>query len=152
MMKILFLCSGNYYRSRMAEEYFNHSAALHGIDWQADSRALLTDLAGTGNTGPLSPNALTQLRANGIPIRSADRMPRTLVPAELPSFSRIIAMSGREHEPMIRRIWPDAFSGMEYWEIGDIGVDLPEEAFEKVRRNVDLLMARLKQEQEFMHD
>ncbi|HEY5621636.1 MAG TPA: low molecular weight phosphatase family protein [Pontiella sp.] len=152
MKKILFLCSGNYYRSRMAEEYFNHCAARDGMDWQADSMALRSDLEMTGNEGPLSLNALNQLRGHNIPIRNADRMPRTLLPDKLPLFSRIVAMSRREHEPMIRQICPDIFSRLEYWEIGDIGVDLPEEAFEKVRRNVDRLIVQLKREQECIHD
>ena len=40
MNKILFLCTGNYYRSRFAEHLFNWLATKQGLDWQADSRGL----------------------------------------------------------------------------------------------------------------
>jgi hypothetical protein len=35
---ILFLCTGNYYRSRYAEELFNHLAKVKGHSWRAFSR------------------------------------------------------------------------------------------------------------------
>src|SRR5262245_59358254 len=38
MKKILFLCTGNYYRSRYAEEIFNHIAEQRGLAWRAFSR------------------------------------------------------------------------------------------------------------------
>jgi protein-tyrosine phosphatase len=44
---ILFLCSGNYYRSRFAEEQFNHHAELAGLDWVAQSRGLALETWGT---------------------------------------------------------------------------------------------------------
>lgn len=37
---ILFLCTGNYYRSRHAEAVFNHHAAAVGLGWRATSRGL----------------------------------------------------------------------------------------------------------------
>jgi protein-tyrosine phosphatase len=39
--KILFLCTGNFYRSRFAEELFNHLARQKRLDWVADSRGLV---------------------------------------------------------------------------------------------------------------
>ena len=35
---VLFLCTGNYYRSRFAEELFNHEAGRAGLYWTAQSR------------------------------------------------------------------------------------------------------------------
>jgi len=35
---VLFLCTGNYYRSRFAEILFNAVAAKEGLGWRADSR------------------------------------------------------------------------------------------------------------------
>jgi len=34
---VLFLCTGNYYRSRFAEFLFNALAAEAGVDWVAES-------------------------------------------------------------------------------------------------------------------
>ena len=41
---VLFLCTGNYYRSRFAEELFNDSARRAGLDWTATSRGLALEL------------------------------------------------------------------------------------------------------------
>ena len=39
MKQVLFLCSGNYYRSRFAEHLFNWLAAKVNLSWRADSEA-----------------------------------------------------------------------------------------------------------------
>ncbi len=37
---VLFLCTGNYYRSRFAEALFNAVAGKMGLPWKATSRGL----------------------------------------------------------------------------------------------------------------
>lgn len=44
MDTVLFLCTGNYDKSRFAEEYFNHRAILLGAGWRADSRGLTQNM------------------------------------------------------------------------------------------------------------
>lgn len=56
MKNLLFPCTGNYYRSRFCEEYFNHQARRHGLAWRADSRGLAPDITVFRNPGPLSPH------------------------------------------------------------------------------------------------
>jgi len=58
---VLFLCTGNYYRSRFAEELFNHHAERAGLDWTAQSRGLALE-RGAHNVGPISPVALHGLK------------------------------------------------------------------------------------------
>ena len=48
MKTLLFLCTGNYYRSRYAEELFNHRAAPAGLNWRAQSRGLAHPSYGRG--------------------------------------------------------------------------------------------------------
>jgi protein-tyrosine phosphatase len=48
---VLFLCTGNYYRSRFAELLFNHLAAAKAAPWRAESRGLDPDPL---NIGPIS--------------------------------------------------------------------------------------------------
>jgi len=40
MPTVLFLCSGNYYRSRFAEIFFNWLAEEKSLSWRAESRAI----------------------------------------------------------------------------------------------------------------
>ena len=42
--RVLFVCTGNYYRSRFAEAVFNHLAAARGLPWRAVSRGLAVHL------------------------------------------------------------------------------------------------------------
>ena len=98
------------------------------------------DLTKTGNVGTLSTYARQLLEENGIKIKNGERMPRTLVPDELCDYRTVISMSKIEHEPMIEDIWPEIFEKMNYWEIDDIGIDLPEVAFSKIRQEVGNLI------------
>ena len=60
--RVLFLCSGNYYRSRLAEILFNHEAAAAGIPWVADSRGMLA----AGELKGLSEHAASYLKLAGL--------------------------------------------------------------------------------------
>ena len=55
--RVLFLCTGNYYRSRFAEELFNFFAKGEGIAWRAFSRGL-AERGSPENVGPISQFAL----------------------------------------------------------------------------------------------
>src|SRR4051812_42350534 len=65
MKTALFLCTGNYYRSRFAEELFNRHTTVSGLGWRALSRALAID-RGIGNVGPVSGHTVDGLAARGI--------------------------------------------------------------------------------------
>src|SRR5207248_1759301 len=64
MKTILFLCTGNYYRSRYAEILFNWKAKESGLAWEADSRGLDPHLS---NPGPMSRHTMSALGKLGIP-------------------------------------------------------------------------------------
>src|SRR5262249_30731026 len=72
--KLLFLCTGNYYRSRFAELLFNAMAAHHALPWQAFSRGLALD-RGVNNIGPMSPFAIDALCTLGITSVGTERFP-----------------------------------------------------------------------------
>src|SRR5262249_5823443 len=75
MRTVLFLCTGNYYRSRFAEELFNHHALRAGLSWVARSRALAIE-CGINNVGPLSPFALKALEKRGLVAKDGKRSPQ----------------------------------------------------------------------------
>jgi protein-tyrosine phosphatase len=144
MSRILFLCTGNYYRSRFAEAYFNHAASQQGVPWRADSKALVRDLGATGNRGPISPHALAELDARGILQRGPARWPARVEPADFLRYPRVIAVSRREHEPMMLAHFPEHAALVDYLEIGDIDIESPAQAIARLAADVEALLADLR--------
>lgn len=123
--RILFLCSGNYFRSRFAEELFNHWARRLQLDWRADSRGLISDLSGLRNVGHISPHTLEALSARGIRPQGGQRWPQPVVEQELQAADRVIAMKEVEHRPMMAQRFPQLIDRIEYWAVDDIDVEVP---------------------------
>lgn len=140
MKNLLFLCTGNYYRSRFCEEYFNHQAQRHRLAWQADSRGLAPDISVFGNPGPLSPHTRQALAALGVPMEATRRAPRSIQPADWDWAHRIIALSCAEHQPMVEQCFPAVGSRVEYWDIGDLPLASPTEAIPAMTRAVQGLI------------
>src|SRR5208282_3174342 len=67
---VVFICTGNFYRSRFAEYLFNALANKRGLLWRATSRGMRTWKVAT-HEGPISEFAAYRLTAKGIPF---DRM------------------------------------------------------------------------------
>jgi protein-tyrosine phosphatase len=88
---ILFLCTGNYYRSRFAEELFNHNAERDSIDWIAHSRGLALE-RGAHNIGCISPFVLRALKELEITARGANRLPLQCATADLASADFVVAV------------------------------------------------------------
>ena len=93
--KALFVCSGNYYRSRLAELLFNHYAKRDEMTWRADSRGLLEQTAYKG----ISSSAVKYLEERELGLLVAEvRNPRPLRFDDLEKFDLIIGLSRDEHE------------------------------------------------------
>ena len=92
---ILFLCTGNYYRSRFAEELFNHQAERADLDWIAQSRGLALE-RGAHNVGPISPFALHALKEMAVTARGADRFPQQCTVEDLAGADFVVAVKEEE--------------------------------------------------------
>lgn len=141
---VLFLCTGNYYRSRFAEEMFNHMAAEAGLDWQATSRGIAIEL-GLHNIGPMSPHALRDLASRGIAVRAAHRFPAQLQKEELAGADRVIALKEAEHRPLLLARFPGWAGRVEYWHVDDLEDTPPWEAIPEIERLVAELIRQLDQ-------
>lgn len=140
--KVLFLCTGNYYRSRFAEEYFNFRAPHLAPAWVASSRGL-RPLPGAGNPGPISIHALSFLNLYQIEAQNLFRYPMKVSGEELAGADRIVALSEREHKPMIMALH-DAFEHhVEYFDIDDVDIEEPSRAIPKLVHRLDQLMGEL---------
>lgn len=135
---VLFLCTGNYYRSRFAEVVFNHVAGKFGLPWHAASRGLALE-RGSRNVGPMAVPALEALAARGITAAEAcARFPVQATVEELQQADLVIALKQAEHEPLLRERYPACAGRVECWHIDDEPAALAE-----VEREVMDLIARL---------
>jgi protein-tyrosine phosphatase len=139
---VLFLCSGNYYRSRFAEHLFNARAAAGSVAWCADSAGLEPNCL-ERNPGPISAFALAGLAARGIPLSPPHRLPRDVSEDDLASACCVIAMKDAEHRPLLRARFAEFERKVEFWNIDDVGDASPEHALPLLERQVIDLLARL---------
>jgi protein-tyrosine phosphatase len=143
--QILFLCTGNYYRSRFAEIVFNLLAKQMGIDYVATSRALALEL-GIFNFGPISSHTRRGLAARGIPLPEPVRRPMQCDEADLQSAYRVIALKEAEHRRYLTERYPDWPDRVEYWHVHDLDQATPEQALAEIERNVTALVEQLRRE------
>ena len=139
---VLFLCTGNYYRSRFAEHLFNHLAAECGLPWQAFSRGLATELVAS-DAGPISPFTLQGLAARGISLDRQARPPILLSKQDLASAHHIVALKQAEHLPLLTRKFPSWVERVEYWHVHDIDFAKTEEALPQIEAAIQNLLNRL---------
>ena len=117
MHQLLFLCTGNYYRSRFAEILFNAVVAEHGVPWQAFSRGLALE---PRNVGPMSPYAINALNMLGIESTAVQRWPIAVEENDFQAAQRIIALQEAEHRPYLRNRYPAWKDRVEYWHVRDM--------------------------------
>ena len=141
--RLLFLCTGNFYRSRFAEEYWNARAEQEALAWRADSRAL-ADPPTAENLTSMSSDALAELARLGLRPRGAERAPLSMRGEEFARYERVIALDRDEHLPMVQRSFPSHMERIEYWDIGDVWKEEPESAMRRLVRRLELLMSELR--------
>ncbi len=140
MNEVLFICSGNYYRSRFAEILFNHLAAREGVDWTAVSRGFRLS---PNNVGPISKYTAAACLEQGLDY-DRNRWPIVLDESDLCSASRIIALKEAEHRSMMHERFPEWENKIEYWRIDDIDAAAPDVALVQLAQEVRQLFSSLR--------
>ena len=138
---VLFICTGNYYRSRYAELYFNVVAQKLSIDWKANSRGL--DTTGGYNVGPISKFAFERLNRLNISPGDPLRFPIQLEEKDLLEAGQIIAINYVEHQPMMKKQFPVWANKITYWEIADLNITKANEALSAIETKVEELATNL---------
>jgi protein-tyrosine phosphatase len=141
---ILFLCTGNYYRSRFAELLFNDLATKAGIPWRAESRGLRTEL-NIFNVGPISVHTVRRLDGKGISPEAPHRTPLQCSEADLAKADRVIALKEDEHRQMMEDRFPDWPDRIEYWHVHDLDQATAEVALAEIEQLVEQLIKQLGQ-------
>lgn len=136
---VLFLCTGNYYRSRFAEVLFNSLVHKMKLPWRATSRGLALE-RGINNIGPMDVSAIQTLQALGICIgEDCSRAPAQVTTEELESADRVIALKHGEHLPLLQERYPLWADKVEFWHIDDAPEVLP-----LIEREIRNLVVRIR--------
>jgi protein-tyrosine phosphatase len=139
---VLFLCTGNYYRSRFAEHLFNARAEERGLVWRAES-AGLAPRCWTRNPGPISPAVVGALASRGVVLHEAPRLPRDVTDGLVGSARRVILLSEREHRARFEARFPDVSARVSHWDIDDMDRCPPEVALPRIEALVETLLGEL---------
>ena len=140
LKRVLFICTGNFYRSRYAEAYFNYLVSKRGVkEWEAFSRGLATELA----QGLISTHTVVRLEKNKIPLVHCSEKPVQLAEEDLHSAQEIIALKREEHLPMMQNLFSDWALRINYWDVHDLDYAPPEVALPQIEVLVTSLLDKL---------
>lgn len=140
MKTVMFLCTGNYYRSRFAEAFFNWHADQRGVAWRATSRGLALSPA---NPGPMSSHTRARLAHHRIDPAPYERMPLDVTHEDFAAADHVVAVKRTEHQPLMQRRFPEWQAKVEFWEVHDLDCALPSEAMPHLESEVLALLDRL---------
>ena len=138
--RVLFICTGNYYRSRFAEAVFNHRAKALGLPFRAFSRGLAIHLI----DGDLSSYTQRALEDRGIARECTGPTRVALTEADLVRAERVIALKEDEHRPLMERHFPLWADRIEYWHVHDLDQSEAEDALPQIERQVEALIEELR--------
>jgi protein-tyrosine phosphatase len=145
--RLLFLCTGNYYRSRFAELLFNWLADKEAVGWRAFSRALAVEL-GAENIGPISANAVRGLEQRGIHLSGKQRFPIQVSENDFAEADCVIAAKESEHRPFVEQRFSAWAGKVAYWNIDDVGDAPASVSCAEMERRVRELIRALRQARE----
>ena len=140
--KVLFICTGNFYRSRFAEALFNFHADQRKLPWQAYSRGLAIHWA----DGFLSPFTEAALSQRQIPVSYTGPARIQLTEKDLESADLCIALDRAEHLEMMEQQFPHWTQRVQYWEVPDMPTALPEVALPSIESQILHLLDHLPNE------
>jgi protein-tyrosine phosphatase len=138
---VLFLCTGNYYRSRYAEIRFNDLAQRSGLDWRAESRGLAPHPL--INPGPMSRYTIEALERLGMEYAHHLRDPLAVTEADFERADRVIALKEAEHRAMIDQDFPHRCEAVEFWHVHDLDCSEPAATIDEIERLLTGLVGRL---------
>lgn len=137
---LLFACTGNYYRSRFAEIYFNHLAEQAGLRVSAISRGL--EVFKGHNSGAISGHAVDFLQELQVEVPSPTPFPEQMTEFDFDTVQRIILMDRTEHYPMMQLYFPERVEQVEFWDFQDVQFLHPREMLPNLQKAVrDLILA-----------
>ena len=136
---VLFVCTGNYYRSRFAEYYLCFLADLN--DWKISVFSKGLNIYNNNNIGPVSSHTKAYLKSLEIPLPIPIRFPKPLLENDFRQYERVIAMDREEHHPMILEQFPSMIDEVEFWKFPDTHLMAPNEMLPNLKEQIDRVFA-----------
>jgi predicted translation initiation factor SUI1 len=135
---VLFLCTGNFYRSRFAKVLFNSVAEKMGLPWRASLKGLALE-RGVNNVGPMAASAIKALESLGVrDAEAVTRFPAQLTGDDLEQAQLVVALKQDEHLPLIQERHPGWAEKIQFWHVDDAP-----KALALIEREINGLVARL---------
>jgi protein-tyrosine phosphatase len=134
--RVLFICTGNYYRSRFAEAVFNYHAEQRQMPWTAFSRGLAVHLV----EGDLSTFTAEALNTRQIELRHTGAGRAQLSEKDLLESNYRIAMDRSEHFRMMLNQFPVWADQIDYWDVSDLPYRSSIDALPEIELNVIQLL------------
>ncbi len=138
MKNLLFICTGNFYRSRFAEAFFNYLCDVNNLDWRASSAGLKIHLADkkAKDEGEISIIAKNKLLSKGISKEYFDKKRSKLDEKMLKKADLIILMDKDEHFSMIKETFPNYVNKAYFYRAKDIEYCDPEIALRIIEKEI----------------
>jgi protein-tyrosine phosphatase len=139
--RVLFICTGNYYRSRFAEAVFNYNSEQRQIPWTAFSRGLAVHLV----DGHLSTYTTEALQTRQIELRHTGAGRIQLSEDDLLRSNHRIAMDRLEHFRMMMNQFPTWADQIDYWDVSDFPLRSSIHALPEIELKVIQLLEKVSQ-------
>lgn len=148
--KVTFVCTGNYYRSRFAESYFNYLCDILKLNFEADSYGLAIHYADelAEEHGEISPYSKERMEQIGIPDHYFDRDRKSLTKDAIENSDIIIAMDKEEHTEMIMEQFPSYINQFNFFEVKDVFDWEPKKTLDETQKNVEKMINEIMNEQD----
>ncbi len=118
MVKIYFVCMGNYYRSRLAQELACFYADKYGIEIEADSGGL-SDVENSNNVGPIAKATLLYLADKGVTPVDATRPPKSVNMDDVSAADIVVLTDANEQKDLFLQNFSDYKGRLVEWQARD---------------------------------
>lgn len=139
LQQVLFVCTGNIYRSRFAEAFFNYFATILNLRWSACSRGLAVDQVNED----ISRITLDALAEREIPLNHTAAQRQALALDDLQRADRIVLLDETEHRPLLTAQFPEWVDRVEYWDVGDLQHAPPHQSLARIEELATRLIREL---------
>lgn len=142
MVKLYFVCMGNYYRSRLAEELAYYYAEKYNIEIHADSGGL-SKIPNPAHPGAMANATLRYLEAKGITPKGIQRLPKGCVIEDINNADIVICTDAHEQETLFRNRFPEFNGELLGWNARDHMYDPILQTTAMIDKKVDDLVKSL---------